>query len=68
LYLPGELRLDIEDDGVGATALQPETAGHGLAGMRQRVQTFGGEVQAGPRASTGWRVSARLRLDQEITA
>jgi signal transduction histidine kinase len=68
LYLPGELRLDIEDDGVGASAPQPETAGRGLAGMRQRVQTFGGEVQAGPRSPVGWRVSAHLRFDQEIPA
>jgi signal transduction histidine kinase len=68
LYLPGELRLDIEDDGAGAGAAQPGTAGRGLAGMRQRVQTFGGEVQAGPRSPAGWRVSAQLRLDQELLA
>jgi signal transduction histidine kinase len=68
LYLPGELRLDIEDDGAGAGAAQPGTAGRGLAGMRQRVQTFGGEVQAGPRSPAGWRVSAHLRLDQELPA
>ncbi len=68
LYLPGEVRLDIEDDGAGASAPQPETAGRGLAGMRQRAQTFGGEVQAGPRSPAGWRVSARLRLDQEMPA
>jgi signal transduction histidine kinase len=68
LYLPGELRLDIEDDGAGAGAAPPETAGRGLAGMRQRVQTFGGEVQAGPRSPAGWRVSAQLRLDQELPA
>jgi signal transduction histidine kinase len=68
LYLPGELRLDIEDDGAGAVAAQPGTAGRGLAGMRQRVQTFGGEVQAGPRSPAGWRVSAHLRLDQELPA
>ncbi len=66
LYLPGELRLDIEDDGAGASAPRPETAGRGLAGMRQRVQTFGGEVQAGPRPPAGWRVSAHLLLDQEL--
>jgi hypothetical protein len=33
--------------------------------MRQRAQTFGGEVQAGPLSPAGWRVSALLRLDQE---
>ena len=68
LYLPGELRVDIEDDGAGASAPHPQTTGRGLAGMRQRVQTFGGEVQAGPRPPAGWRVSAHLRLDQEMTA
>ena len=47
-YLPGEVHLDVEDDGAGARAPQPDTTGRGLAGMRQRVQTFGGEVQAGP--------------------
>jgi signal transduction histidine kinase len=67
-YLPGELRLDIEDDGAGVRALQPSDTGRGLAGMRQRVQTFGGEVQAGPRSPAGWRVSAQLRLDQEVMA
>jgi len=64
-YLPGELRLDIEDDGVGARAPQPVTAGRGLAGMRQRVQAFGGDVQAGPRSPAGWRVSAHLPLAKE---
>jgi signal transduction histidine kinase len=67
-YLPGELRLVVEDDGAGASAPRPDTGGRGLAGMRQRVQTFGGEVQAGPRSPAGWRVSALLRLDQEIPA
>jgi signal transduction histidine kinase len=67
-YLPGGLCLDVEDDGAGTSAPQPETTGRGLAGMRQRVQTFGGEVQAGPRSPAGWRVSAHLRLDQEVPA
>jgi signal transduction histidine kinase len=65
-YLPGELCLEIEDDGVGARATQSESTGRGLAGMRQRVLPFGGEVQTGPRSAGGWRVSARLRLDQEV--
>jgi len=67
LYLPGELRLDIEDDGAGAGAPRPETTGRGLDGMRQRVLAFGGEVQSGPRSPAGWRVSARLRLDSELS-
>jgi signal transduction histidine kinase len=62
-YLPGELLVDIDDDGAGTTA--PETAGigSGLLGMRERVHAYGGDVQAGPRGPGGWQVSARLRLD-----
>lgn len=67
-YLPGELRLDIEDDGAGATAPAPATGGRGLAGMRERVHAFGGQVESGPRVPSGWRVSARLRLDETVGA
>ena len=63
-YLPGELLVDIDDDGAGATTA-PATAGvgGGLLGMRERVHAYGGDVQAGPREPGGWQVSARLRLD-----
>jgi signal transduction histidine kinase len=67
-YLPGELRLDINDDGAGANAPSPETAGRGLAGMRERVQAFGGRVDSGPRSPSGWRVSAQLLLDASMTS
>jgi signal transduction histidine kinase len=63
-HSPGELRLDVTDDGAGASAPVPVGVGRGLAGMRERVQAFDGEVHSGPRAPGGWRVSARLRLDE----
>ena len=63
-YLPGELLIEIDDDGAGdATAPAQQAAGGGLLGMRERVHAYGGDVQAGPRRPGGWRVSARLRLD-----
>jgi signal transduction histidine kinase len=62
-YLPGELLVDIDDDGAGATAPATAGVGSGLLGMRERVHAYGGDVQAGPRRPGGWRVSARLRLD-----
>ena len=34
--------------------------GHGLRGMRERVGVYGGELQAGPRPSGGFRVTALL--------
>jgi signal transduction histidine kinase len=62
-YLPGELRVDIDDDGAGATAPATASIGGGLVGMRERVHAYGGDVQAGPRTPGGWKVSARLHLD-----
>jgi signal transduction histidine kinase len=62
-YLPGELRVDIDDDGAGATAPHPAGVGGGLIGMQERIHAYGGDVRAGPRRPGGWNVSARLRLD-----
>jgi signal transduction histidine kinase len=62
-YLPGELLVDIEDDGAGVTAPAAVGVGGGLLGMRERVHAYGGDVRAGPRPPGGWQVSARLRLD-----
>ncbi|GAA1548296.1 hypothetical protein GCM10009678_33710 [Actinomadura kijaniata] len=45
----------ISDDGRGA----PAPPGHGLTGMRERVDLLGGAFEAGP-AGTGWRLSAEL--------
>ncbi|MGP7997318.1 MAG: sensor histidine kinase [Streptosporangiaceae bacterium] len=59
---PGEVRVDVEDDGTGGTA-RPGAAGGGLTGMRERVNAFGGELDFGPREPKGWRVSARLGPD-----
>lgn len=62
-YQPGALLVDVDDDGAGASAAAAGI-GAGLSGMRERVHAYGGEVQAGPRRSGGWQVSARLRLDE----
>jgi signal transduction histidine kinase len=63
LFLPGELRVDIDDDGAGADAPATASIGSGLIGMQERARAYGGDVQAGPRQRGGWKVSARLRLD-----
>ena len=39
------------------------TIGAGIAGMRERAETLGGELFAGPRPGGGFRVRARLPLD-----
>lgn len=50
--------LDITDDGPRRRAQGP--AGHGLAGMAERVAAYGGTIEAGPLPESGWRVSVRL--------
>jgi signal transduction histidine kinase len=62
-FLPGELRVDIDDDGAGAAAPATASIGSGLVGMQERVHAYGGDVQAGPGQPGGWKVSARLHLD-----
>jgi signal transduction histidine kinase len=60
---PGEVCLQVTDDGAGAAAPVPSGVGRGLAGMRERVRAFGGSVDAGPGPSGGWEVVARLPSD-----
>ena len=62
-FEPGELRVDVNDDGAGSAAPAAAGVGGGLPGMRERVRAYGGDVQAGPRRPAGWAVSARLPLD-----
>ncbi|HEY1668266.1 MAG TPA: histidine kinase [Trebonia sp.] len=62
-FEPGELRVDVNDDGAGSAAPAAAGVGGGLPGMRERVLAYGGDVQAGPRQPAGWAVSARLPLD-----
>jgi len=59
-YHPGELELEISDDGHGPT---DGPGGHGLVGMRERVALYGGTLQAGQRDGGGYRLHARLRFE-----
>jgi signal transduction histidine kinase len=54
------LRLTVTDDGRGASTSPRSEPGHGLAGMRERVQLYGGEISVGPRPGGGFRISATL--------
>jgi signal transduction histidine kinase len=60
-YRPGELGIEVTDDGPsGQPPPMPHSgSGHGLIGMRERAALFGGELSAGPHAA-GFRVRASL--------
>ena len=58
----GEVVIEITDDGTGPPAGRQQDGGHGLAGMRERVALFGGELAAGPQPEGGFVVRARLPI------
>jgi signal transduction histidine kinase len=55
------LELTVTDDGRGS-GVDGGSDGHGLIGMRERTELFGGSVAAGPRDANGWVVEARLPI------
>jgi signal transduction histidine kinase len=61
-YEPDGLTVEVTDDGIAAPA--SDGGGHGLAGMRERIEMYGGTVQAGPLPGSGFRVLARLPCPQ----
>jgi signal transduction histidine kinase len=63
----GALTLVVTDDGRGATT-STERTGQGLAGMRERVGLYGGELVAGPRPEGGFRVEATFPLPEQTRA
>jgi two-component system sensor histidine kinase DesK len=50
--------LEIADDGRGAPAARP--GGNGLTGLRERVQSVGGTVEAGAAPGGGFRLTVRV--------
>jgi signal transduction histidine kinase len=59
-YGDDALGIEVVDDGRGAA--NGNGAGRGLVGMRERAATFGGHVDAGPKAGGGFRVAATIPL------
>lgn len=71
-YCGAHLDLEVHDD--GAPVPQPVPAlpegetvvavgGHGLAGVRERVGMYGGQLRASPEAGGGFRVRVRLPVE-----
>ena len=70
-----DVEIQVDDDGPSpkdggagddrpptAASGDTHTAGHGLAGMRERVALYGGQLDAGRRDDGGYRVHVRLPL------
>jgi nitrate/nitrite-specific signal transduction histidine kinase len=63
-YTDLDLVIQVTDDGgpPGLDGLAAAGAGHGIIGMRERVNLCGGSFHAGPRPEGGFRVMAALPL------
>lgn len=64
-YRPNEVGLRVRDDGVFVAPPNGRPSGHGLIGMRERVELFGGELKTGPLKGGGFEVLARLPYQLE---
>jgi len=64
-YLADAIAVEVVDDGRGVAA-QPrngdvaEGSGHGLIGMRERVDVWGGDLMVGSAPGGGYRVKAQI--------
>jgi signal transduction histidine kinase len=58
----GNDALDVEIADTGTANVNGDSAGLGLAGMRERVALFGGQLESGPRPGGGYLVKAWLPL------
>ena len=61
IFSPDTITVFVDDDGPGRAAVGRPGGGHGLVGMSERLATFGGSLEAGPRQpGPGWRVYASV--------
>ena len=63
---PGELRVQVDDDGVGIPSRL--RGGLGLASMRERATELGGSARFGSAPGGGGRVTVRLPAPDEVVA
>lgn len=55
------LTVTVTDDGAGSSDPDAEP-GYGLVGLRERVDTIGGTLRAGPWGTRGWRLVATVPM------
>ncbi|MDT0435233.1 sensor histidine kinase [Streptomyces sp. NPDC005840] len=62
-----DIEITVLDDGPGAQHV-PDSGGHGLLGMRERVTALRGTLTTGPRYGGGFRVHAILPVETRTAA
>ncbi|MET0417515.1 MAG: histidine kinase [Actinoplanes sp.] len=62
-YADDHLRVEVTDTGGRSGATAGTGAGRGLIGLRERLAVYGGKLQAGPRLTGGYRVEARIPVE-----
>lgn len=66
VYGPGDLVIQVDDDGARRSGTGPsgvaDGGGNGIPGMTERAKALGGTLRAGPRPDGGFRVRAWLPL------
>lgn len=63
-YSDGAVELEVTDDGLGRPGPKPRGTGLGLIGMRERVASLGGTLEASPRTGSGWVVRATVPIGE----
>lgn len=59
------LLVEVLDDGQARAAANTDSGGHGVLGMRERAAALGGTCEAGQTPGGGWRIRARIPIEQE---
>ena len=67
-YQADAVEVTVADRGGGTMTARLEGSGHGLAGMRERVRVYGGELHAGRVRGGGFEVRALLPVQSEDEA
>lgn len=63
-YEPHRLEVAVRDNGNGAASTPvADGSGQGIIGMRERVEAYGGELEAGPRPGGGFQVKATFVIE-----
>jgi signal transduction histidine kinase len=62
-YRPGEVQLEVRDNGVGSSTT--DGLGHGLVGIRERVKIYGGRMAAGTANGGGFVLNTRFPLSRD---